>query len=136
MSDLPYTYVDPNGDRLRVSAVNTITMWSRETPDDGEPLAGLWAPTGEDAAALARAVLANPGPGDVRYVVVPEWQVIDPQELAAEKRAYAEAAAQSMCDRVIEVVVQANPVGSLFSPLPDRIRALPLLPDATEGSRP
>ncbi|SIO86977.1 hypothetical protein [Nocardiopsis sp. JB363] len=38
-------------------------------------------------------------------------------------------AAWSMRERAADAVVQANPLGSIFSPLPQTIRALPLLPN-------
>jgi hypothetical protein len=119
-------YTDNDFHRLHVSdGLITIT-----TP--GMPSAAVDQPTGDTAVEVARAVLDEAG--DTGHVVVPEYQVISPEELAAEKRAYAEASALSMRDRAVAAIqprwdlqpeAQAEAV--------EAIAALPLLAADTTG---
>lgn len=89
MADLPYTYTDTQGDMITVSPFADIHI--RGIVGGKHYVAKVNAPTGEDAAALARAILANPGSGDVRYVVAPEWQVTDPAEVERLRRIIAQS---------------------------------------------
>ena len=119
MTDLPYTYADADGDYLRIGK-GAYTAYD----PSAQQAVSVNTPTGEDAVAMARAVLA--AAGDTGH------RVISTEDLARFERKAAEvgagAAARSMRDRAAEVADQPAEWSRLESP-GDRIRALPLLAD-------
>lgn len=88
-----------------------------------------YTPTGADAVALARAVLAA---GDTGHFVTSVDTALDSARVSVEH------GARSMRERIIaEVVDILETHGTTDDLLNDvkRLRALPLLPDDTEGAR-
>lgn len=63
MADLPYTYTDDDGDRLHIN--HHISFIAA-----GSDVLSMEPPTGEDAVALARAILA--AAGNTGHLVVSE----------------------------------------------------------------
>ena len=118
MSDtgLPYTWTDPQGARLTVDGELIYVAI------DGIGSTGVDTPTGADAVALARAVLAAAGDTD--------HMVVSIQDSERTIRIRESIAAETMRDQVVDLLVQDNPLAALFNPLLQRIRNLPLLPDA------
>lgn len=112
--ELPYTYTDA----ATLTIDNTTGTWQISVWDDSEG-ASINAPTGPDAVALARAVLA--AAGDTGHVVVEEAQV------ARQFKAEAAIAARSMRERAARVA-EINRTGR--TEIAMAIRALPLVSDA------
>ena len=118
MTDLPYTYTDFDGDQMIVSP-SWITIHD----------AGVHAPSGDDAVALARAILA--AAGNTGHEVVSEHQ------MEWRLRNAGTNCARSMRERALEEI---QPRWDLH---PDTqhetkrvIRALPLIPDGDTEVRP
>lgn len=114
MTDLPYTYTDVDGDYLRIGkgAYTAYDPSSRKA-------VSVTTPTGEDAVAVARAVLA--AAGDTGH------EVVEVALVSRTLRSAEEEGARSMRERAIEALGSPQYAAAA-------IRALPLLPDS-EGDR-
>lgn len=109
MTDLPYTYTDPDDDSIAVGVDHLVTTSGT-----------VRTPTGADAAAFARAVLA--AAGDTGHIVVSN------AEMARWVYENRDECIRSMRERAAEVADQPAEWSRLETPA-ERIRALPLLPD-------
>lgn len=114
--NLPYTWTDSDGDELRVVAGHVSI--SKETSGQST----VYAPTGPDAVALARAVLAAAGNAGC--------EVVAAEDMAKMRQAAMEAAATVMRERAAHVVSQRDYAGH-GEDNAEAIRALPLLPTPT-----
>lgn len=112
-----YDFTDRDGDGLRVThdGSNGYVAVSKETGP-----AAVYAPTGADAVALARAVLA--AAGDTGHVVLSRSEI---DEFLVTGR---KIGARSMRERAATTVELYGEWSRLETPA-DRIRALPLFPD-------
>ena len=115
MTDLPYTYTDPRtGSEIFVYRGGFLDMKGR----DGDAVTvGLDSP--DRAVALAESVLATGVTG---------WHVLSDEAVTDAER----AAARSMRERAAEAALD-DPTADYD--IARQIRALPLLPDDTEGAR-
>lgn len=122
MSEKPYTYTDPTtGARLAVDDKDIVI----EVRDEGVYVS---CPTGDDAVALVRAILAVAG--DTGHAVV-SGEEIDEYLVTGRQ-----IGARSMRDRVTEEIQRTWPWMSDSRPPSEKcagvvaaVRALPLLPD-------
>ncbi|QVJ03023.1 hypothetical protein KGD82_13390 [Nocardiopsis eucommiae] len=113
MADLPYNHTDLNDTRLTVtdSLIGLVAV--------GEGTITTHAPTGADAVALARAILA--AAGDTGHIVV------NNAEMARWVYENRDECIRSMRERAAEAVVRHQ--DGLNEDPEEAIRALPLLPD-------
>ncbi|MFL1427122.1 MULTISPECIES: hypothetical protein [unclassified Nocardiopsis] len=118
MSTLPYTYTDPSGDSITVNDELRRGLQIKETLGETAFRAAVHVPTGPDAVALARAVLAAAGNTGC--------EVVAAEDMAKMRRAAMEAAATVMRERAAEVC-EGDPWAH-GEDTSDKIRALPLLP--------
>lgn len=125
MSEKPYTYTDVDGDYLRVGK-GAYTAYD----PSAQQAVSVNTPTGEDAVALARAILT--AAGDTKHrVVSEEW-------LTTVIKINREDAARSMRDRADTAARQAVVVDRPLNLAEQRasivaaIRLLPLMADAPD----
>lgn len=113
MTDLPYTYKDSGGSELRIGR-----GYCTASDRTNHKTVSVNAPTGEDAAEFARAVLS--AAGDTGHRVVHEADLIG-----------AENAVVAMRQRAAYLVEYSPDMSR--ADLVEAIRALPLIPD-TDGT--
>lgn len=118
-ADLPYTYTDSQGARLTIDGDLIYVAI------DGIGSTGVDTPTGEDAVAMARAVLA--AAGDTGH------EVVSIEDYARAWDAAIEAAARSMRERAAQEVLFQSGTRAPMA-ISEAIDALPLLPDTTEDT--
>ena len=97
MADLPYTYTDDDGDRLHINhpGISFIA---------GSDVLSMEPPTGEDAVALARAILA--AAGNTGHLVVSEAD-------RDESRRYIRILEAQRADLRREVRIRADQVAAV-----------------------
>lgn len=117
MTELPYTYTDRDGDELRIVRDDNHGYVSVSKEATGP--ASVYAPTGEDAVDVVRAVLA--AAGDTGHMV------LSAGEIEKIRRASELRGAVSMRERAVECAEDVFPSEAI-----GEIRALPLLPEETD----
>lgn len=120
MTDLPYTYTEPNGDSLRMfSDGPDLVVTVRQ--DGG---ARTVVVPREETPNLARAVLA--AAGDTGHVVISQARLAELNDRIACSDTHVANAARSMRERAAEAALD-DPTADYD--IRRQIRALPLLPD-------
>lgn len=121
---LPYTYVDPAGDKI------TIDRFARPGIQVEETLfkvhkATADLPKGDELAKMLRALLA--AAGDTKY------RVVSDEEIAAGRPAVMRIAAEAMREQILAALFSLHgPDDESAKYYADVIRALPLIPDADD----